>query len=248
MARVAGPDPHKGVYIFASGKKGSGKSVICRAWFDRYPFDRIVIDPTHDVRDDLRRDGVDFEELRADTLPARLPPFDPEHPKTYVFCPDMGSPTALDDMDRVVGLALGRGPTCLWCDEYGTMTGPNMTGPNMRRALHHGRHDGLTLLLACPRPKNIDGLGISQADYVYTFRTRNPDDRDRIAKEIGMDPADFSAVNASLSARGRWWHTMYDDAEDQLWIMPPLPVGRRRDPGYPAAVAGDLTPQQEPAL
>jgi hypothetical protein len=234
------PDPAKGVYVFASGRKGSGKSVVCRAWFDSYPFDRVVIDPTHDLREDFRRDGIEFEELHADALPARLPAYDPQHRKTWIFCPDMGSPTAVDDMDRVVGLALGRGPTLLWCDEFGTLTRANKTPPNTRRLLHHGRHDHLTFLCACPRPMDIDGLAINQADKVYTFRTANPDDLERIAKNIGYDAAEFAQHNKDLTARGPHWHTLYDQATDQLWIMPPLP--RKRHGKLPIADPGDLAP------
>lgn len=239
---MTSPDPRKGVYVFASGRKGSGKSVVCRAWFDQYPFDRIVVDPTHDVTADLRRDLVEFEVLEAANIPARLPPHDPEHRRTWVFAPDMGAPTAIDDMDRVTGLALNRGPTLLWLDEYGTQTTASHTGPNLRRALHHGRHDGLTLLTACPRPKDINGLAVSQADRVYTFRTPHPADRDRISANIGMDPREFDAVNKELARRGDFWHTMYDARADELWIMPPLPPRRRRAEGYPTAAVGDLAP------
>jgi hypothetical protein len=151
----------------------------------------------------------------------------------------MGSATTDDDVDRVVGLTLGRGPTLLWLDEFGTITTGHKTPPNVRRVLHHGRHDKLTALFACPRPKDIDGLAINQADRVYTFSTANPDDRDRIAKNIGWDPAEFTKINQSLAARGRYWHTMYDQATDELWVMPPLPQRRRgrRPIGDPDDVA-----------
>lgn len=235
------PDPRKGIFVFASGRKGSGKSVVCRWWFDQYPFDRIVIDPTHDVRADLRRDLVDFEELHADMLPARLPRPDAARPRTWLFAPDMGSATAADDMDRVAGLALGRGPTLLWSDEFGTQTTAQRTGPNGRRILHHGRHDALTFLAACPRPKDINGLAINQADLVYTFRTPNAYDREAIARNIGMDTREFDTINADLARRGDHWHTLYEQAYDTLWICPPLPVRRQRlYPAVPATTAGDL--------
>lgn len=253
MADAGPPDPHKAFYVFTSGKKGSGKSVVCRAWFDPYPLDRIVIDPTHDLRDDFRADGVDFTELRADELPARLRRAEDrdEHDrarKTWLFCPDMGSDTAEDDMDRVVGLALGRGPTLLWCDEFGTQTTGNKTGKNMRRVLHHGRHDDLTFLVACPRPIDINPLAINQADLVYTFATKNPDDRDRVARNIGQDCAEFSAINADLVRRGPYWHTKYDDKTGELWIMPPLPKSRPgRNARPPIGEPGDLAPHDEAA-
>lgn len=232
--KVTPVNPDKGVYVFASGRKGSGKSVICRSWFDAYPYDRIVIDVTHDLHDDLKRDGVEFEELKdGDMLPARLPASkrgQPDYkPKTWVYRPDGGAKTAIDDMDRVVGLGINRGPTLIWIDEFGEISTGNRTPPNVRRILHHGRHSQITLLLACPRPMDIDPLAISQADLVYTFRTAVPDDRDRVAKNIGWDPADFSRINAQLAAPpyGKYWHTKYDQGADELWIMPPLPQRRR---------------------
>jgi hypothetical protein len=241
------PDPDKGVYIFTSGRMNSGKSTVCRAWFDPYPYDRVVIDPTHDVRKDFRDEGVEFEELRGGPeLPARLPKFDPQHPRTWVFCPDMGDPGAVDDMDRVVGLALGRGPTLLWSDEYGDQTTAHKTPPNMRRVLHHGRHDHLTFLVACPRPRDINGLAISQAHYVYTFRTPNTDDLEWIAKQIGYPPVTFQRINESLAPRGEHWHTMYDRLSDQLFIMPPLPKRRRGlNARVPVADVGELAPAIE---
>lgn len=234
------PDPYRGVFIFASGRKGSGKSVVCRAWADTYPFDKVIVDPTHDIRDDYRREGIEFEELKADALPARLPRFNPDQPRTYIFCPDMGSPTCVDDMDRVVGLALGRGPTLLWVDEFGTLTNGNKTPPNTRRVLHHGRHDQLTFLCACPRPMDIDGLAINQADLVYMFVTANPDDRQRIAKNIDRPVSEIEEVNAELKRRGDHWHALYKQPVDELWIMPPLPRPRRserRRVGHPGDLA-----------
>lgn len=245
------PDPDKGVYIFSSGRKGSGKSVVCRHWFDGYPYDRIVIDVTHDLTADFRRDGVEFDELRGGLdMPARLPAHRPGHPRTWVYQPDMGSTTAGDDMDRVVGLALDRGPTLIWCDEYGQQTSGNKTPPNMRRVLHHGRHDALTMLFACPRPMDINPITIGQSDMVYTFQMAHPADRERVANNIGWAPREFDEINGEIARLNAanpghpYWHSMYHQASNELWIMPPLPVRRRgrRPIGDPAelAAAADL--------
>jgi hypothetical protein len=245
----APPDPDKGVYIFSSGRKGSGKSVVCRYWFDDYPYDRLVIDVTHDLTADFRRDGVDFTELRGGLdMPARLPAHRPGQPRTYVYQPDMGNPAAVDDMDRVVGLGIDRGPTLIWCDEYGQQTTGSKSPPNIKRVLHHGRHDHLTMLFACPRPMDINPITIGQSDKVYTFQMANPDDRDRVAKNIGWAPKEFEEINAEIGRLNAanpgapYWHSMYDQQTNELWIMPPLPVrarGRRPigDPGELAAAA-----------
>jgi len=226
------PDPRKALFIFASGKKGSGKSYLCRAWWDSYPFDKLVIDPTHDIRRDLQREGQEFITLDPDALPVRFPAShdDRQSYVTAVLCPDMGSPTAADQMDRAVGLCLRTDhPTMLWVDEFGTLTTAHKTPPNTRRALHHGRHHDLTFLIACPRPKDIDPLAISQADLAYTFRTPNVYDRERIANEIGWDVREFDEVNRQLTGHE---HTLYDGRDDTLTIMPPLPPRKRAQNAY----------------
>jgi len=221
------PDPRKSTYVFASGKKGEGKSYYCRAWFDSYPFDRLVIDVTGDIRDDLRNDGVEFTDLDPMAIPTRFPSSLRED-QPYVTCvmvPDMGSPTALDDMDRAIGLCLrGKGrPSQLWVDEWGAVTTANKTPPNARRVLHHGRHHDLSFVAACPRPKDIDTLTIAQADLVATWRTPNHYDRDTIANAIGYDPGEFTRENNQLRDHR---YTLFDATEGQLYIMPALP--RRR--------------------
>lgn len=242
------PDPRRSLFIFCSGKKGSGKSYVCRAWFDSYPFARLVIDPTHDVAAELAADGVEFVKLDQDVMPVRLPRPEPgERPKTFVLCPDMGSPTAVDDMDRAVGLAIGAGPILIWVDEAGVICNEHSTPPNMKRVLHHGRHDDISLLGACPRPMRVDPLLIGQADKVYTFATPVPQDRERIAHNIGYPPAEFSAAAARLSVE-RHDYLLYDASTDQLWLMPPLP---RRSPRrhFPAdaSAGGQLMPHQDQA-
>jgi hypothetical protein len=229
MTTAAGgpPDPAGSLYVFLSGRKGSGKSHIARRWFDSYPYDRLVVDITHDLRNDLRRDGVPFRELDLDVLPARLAgPADPDDAaaQTWLVCPDMGSPTWWDDTDRALGLALGRGPMLIWVDEYGTVTRAGKTGPNMRRILHHGRHDRLSLLLCCPRPIDVDPLGIAQADLIYTFRTPQVYDRQRVADTTGVDRGLFDETNAAL---GEHEYMLYDARTDTLSHMPALPSRRR---------------------
>lgn len=224
------PDPRRAFFIFCSGKKGSGKSHYARSWFDAYPLDRLVIDVTGDISRDLTAEGVDFQRIDAAMLPTRLPdppPDDQGQPRrtTAVYVPDMGSDTAVDDIDRVIGLIL-RGSDqagMLWVDEFGAVTRGQRTPPNTRRVLHHGRHDNLTCLLCAPRPTDVDVLGIAQADLVATFRTPQVYDRQRIADTIGYPRDEFDELNAAL--RGHE-HTVYDATEDQMYVMPPLPPRR----------------------
>lgn len=227
------PDPRRSLYLFACGRKGEGKSVWCRAWFDQYPFDRIVIDPTGDVRADLTKDGVDFVAIDQHVIPTSFPRSAEGHQVTLVYCPDMGDPDAADQMDRVVGLCLDSAdhPVMLWVDEVGRLTTAHSTPPNTRRALHHGRHHALTLLGAAPRPMDIDPLFINQADLVAAFRLPNPTDRRRVADNIGFAPAEFDELNAGLATHE---YLLYVQAEDLLYVCPPLPrPGRTVEPYAP---------------
>lgn len=235
MTTAAGgpPDPGESLYTFLSGKKGSGKSHVARRWFDTYPYDRLVLDVTHDLRGDLNRDRVPFRQLDLDALPMQLPgPVDPDEDQaqTWLVCPDIGSPTWWDDTDRALGLAIGHGPMLVWVDEFGTVTRAGKTGPNMRRILHHGRHDRLSLLMCCPRPVDVDPLGIAQADLVYTFRTPQVYDRQRVADTIGIDRGLFDDANAQL---GEFEHTLYDARTDTLSHMPKLPARGRGTASVP---------------
>lgn len=216
--------PGQSVYVFIAGKKGSGKSHLAYSIFESYPYSRLCIDVTHDVVDKwLRPLGIPYRMIPADAIPVNWPqPLDEDKPyELLVYQPDMGSPTKVDDMDRILGLALRKKRVLAWIDEIGTMTSGSKTPPNLSRALHHGRHDQLSLLMCGPRPMDIDVLCLAQADAVATFRLRSPADRKRVADNIGVTPAEFDQANAALTPYRYLWCTD-EDGEPQIDNMPPL--------------------------
>lgn len=231
--RRGGPfDPDRGEFLFVSGRKGSGKSVLARRFFEAYPYNKLVIDPTGDVSKSFAESGVPYVRL-TEPMPTRFPraadtsfmDAQQDGPVTAVYVPDMGSAEAEDEMDRALGLALRNpGPTAAWVDEIGTLTRNGKTPPNLRRALHHGRHDQLTLVMCGPRPKDIDPLCVSQADHVFTFDTPNPMDRKRICENIGWPPDLFDQAVRDLGEHEYLW---YDARAHTLTWMPKLPPRRR---------------------
>lgn len=221
-------DPHKGFFTFATGKKGSGKSYLSRRIFDSYPFDRLVIDVTGDVRKDLTADGVDFVDLDKDVLPLRFPSDLQGKRVTAVYVPDMGGKESLLDADRAIGLGYAHGRCLVWLDEIGILAPANAAPPNMKRILHHGRHRQLSVLMAGPRPKTVDPLTIAQADHVFMFNTPNPGDRKRIAEEIGWPPRLLDEAHARLGKHEYlWYNHLANGGLGQMSHMDPLPPRAR---------------------
>lgn len=199
-------DPSIGVVMTFLGKKRSGKSKMALLWFETYPYDRVVIDingtdgPHHatGMHDQL----VELHGT-VDTLPTKWPEHLREEaedgtPKrmTLRYHPDMGSPTFLEDVDAVLGLAFRTGRVCVLVHEAGLVAPSNKTPPHMKRMLQSNRHRQLTCLFCAPRPKTMDTLVVGQADLVYVFELPNAADREVVADAIGWPRDDFAlAVN-----------------------------------------------------
>lgn len=218
-------EPGKSAFVFTAGKKGSGKSHLAYTIWDSYPYDRLVIDVTRDVH----RDWVGPLEVRhkvvtPESIPLVWPSSDldeeGERPAALVYHPDMGSPTAIDDIDRMIGVALSKHHVCVWIDEIGAVTKASSTPPNLARLLHYGRHTHTSAIMCGPRPKNIDPLCVAQADYLGIFRLNNRADRQRICENADIPLDEYDHANAGL---GDYEYLWYDARADTMTHMPPLP-------------------------
>jgi len=219
QARV---DPRQGPAMMSFfGRKGSGKSILAARWWATWPHDRLCIDVTRDALT-----GDDVERVES-PLPMRWPTSMRDR-TSLVFRPDPGSATYADDLDRAVGLALlRRGKKLLWLDEIGEHTSGAHTPPNMRRALHQGRHYDLSILMCGPRPIDVSPLVISQSDYVFCFAMPHPRDQERLAGAIGMAPRELAAA---VNGLGQYEYLRYDAATRELVHFPPLPTSAPRVP------------------
>ncbi len=229
-----------GKVIDCFGQKGTGKSVMAKFVAATYPGDRIVIDVAGD--DGPMGEGV--IELRGDasTLPWSWPESERKDGEymTVRYVPDPGSPTFLEDMDAVVGLALrhaldqfhkGRHGALLLVHEIGVVAPENKTQPNMMRALMHNRHNRLTMVMCGPRAMRINPLVRSQADIIYVFRLANLDDRKKLAEAIGWSATDFAEEVDAIKEQHAYLRIDLkeqsgDDAEfdHRLVHLPPLPA------------------------
>lgn len=186
-------DAADGRIITCLGKKRSGKSKMARLLFDSWPGDRLVIDVN----------GTDgpvrgAEELRGsvDDLPTSWPEHlrDGRDPMLVRYVPDAGSPTYLEDMDHVLGLAWRQQNVCVLVHEMGLLAPAGRTPTNTRRVLQSNRHRRITLIACAPRPVTMDPLVLQQSDVVYMFTMPNPADRRRVADNIGWDPSELDGL------------------------------------------------------
>ncbi len=207
--------------------RGAGKSVLAKMLFFSYPYDRVLIDPNGDIE---VPDATAIEAPIPTRWPGRL--FDdPEpdrrrHRQTLVFRPDFHDPNVYEDIDRVCGLAFSHRRTCLFVTEaHEALPAAQMQRrPHARRNLRQGRHQDLTQIYDTPRPQTVDPLAISNAEWVYIFKLPNPNDRKRVAENIGWDPKEFDEAVAALKKHE---YLRYDhggnDGEGDLAHFPPLP-------------------------
>lgn len=216
-------DPAESTVVLLVGMKHSGKSAAARQIFDAWPLDRVVVDVTGDAR-------PDDPATLALTAPfaSQLPEPDHDAGQTRVTAwarVDPRSATYEHDQDQALGLAIypRHRDTLVWIDEYGQAATAQRITPNLRLALNSSRHYHLTLLLACPRPRNIPVLTISQADRVFIFRLPNPDDREVVASNAGIPLATFERQYHDSQRRGKQAFLLWDPQQQVLLNCPPLP-------------------------
>lgn len=210
------PDQRKPQQIAIVGKKGEGKTELAYLLFDAYRGPKLAIDPNGDLK--MPEHTLEL----TLPLPTRWPTkdFPDEQRQVARFVPDPGSPTFQEDVDECLGLAYAHRGVCTFVDECHSAFPAGRTGPHGRRVLRQGRHHNLFQINADLRPMQVDPLVIANADWVYVFKLKNPNDRRRVADSIGWDPRDFDDAVAALEPHA---YLRYDDELDDLAHFPPLP-------------------------
>jgi hypothetical protein len=201
------------VIVTCLGRKGTGKSMVGLLIFESYPYDRVVIDVAGDdgpVGQPRGMEVVHDLPKTVDEIPEHWPEHLRERPEdrlTLRFVPDPTSPTYLQDMDAVVGMAYRHGRCAILVHEIHELAPSNKTPPHMRRLLRQSRHREMTLIGCGPRPAWVDRLQLAQSDLVYIFDLPDPDDRITVAKTIGAEPKHLDELVRNLRTHQ---HVLFD--------------------------------------
>jgi energy-coupling factor transporter ATP-binding protein EcfA2 len=227
-------DPDKGAFVAIFGRKGSGKSELAKSYFRAYPYDRVVIDANGDVDPAgeytvaVGPGDFDWPTLEEWATRRRDDPELPPWPSLRyeidytddALVPGTRIPQWLFQADQVVKKAslLGR-PVCIWLDEIGELAPAGRCPGNIRQALHKGRHWQATLLMAGPRPVDVEVLVLSQADLACLFELPHELDRQRIAAHLAIPINELGPLLDNLETYG---YMVFFAASRTIVIMPPL--------------------------
>lgn len=222
-------DPDRANFVAIFGRKGSGKSVRARDFFEHWPGPAMVID----VIGDVAPIGPDGRPVAKTTEPPERWPTHEVHGRTELvprvwFVPSTMDPAWLEKVDVAIGLCHRTPYSLLWLDEVHLLLPVHTTKASMpaaRNALITGRHTPMSILACGPRPRDIDRLVLQQADHVIVYHLPSVEDRETIAGNVGWDRHDFHGRHAEL---GRHEYLWVNVAEHRMTHYDPVEIRRPR--------------------
>lgn len=215
-------DPDKPSIILCVGRKHSGKSVMARAIYRSYPYNKLCVDTNGDA------DPGPDAQLVTSPAPTRMPVRDDAGPVNLHYRANPLAHDYRDELDRVIAAALypSDQPAMIWWDEYGeTDWNASHQSPHLRMALQQSRHHLMSAVMCCPRPVTISPLSVSQADLIFVYDVPNRKDRARLAENMGY-PAERFIREMGITRR-EWppySYLLWDARANQLHRCAPLPI------------------------
>lgn len=195
------------------GGTGSGKSVLAHYFFARITSGwwKVCVDITDSVND---------------TTMMLLQPFQPipwrEGPDNGVwgfrFVPDLSGDVEAQ-VNFLYGQIFNHGYCTIWLDEGNEVSTAHRTIQGVRRVLLQGRKAMVGQIMATPRPADIDMSFFTQSQFIAVFSLIAWEDRYRVARNFGMERAEFDEEMFRLPKYG---FLFYEVASHRLWRMPPL--------------------------
>lgn len=196
---LPGPPPYNS-RIFVTGATRTGKSTFALRLFLTAKAPRLVIDPADSALTAIRG-AVTFHdpsrptnargERWTDAATARFVPDDPDDTEAY---------------DAVYAWCFRNYPRMVWTDEAGSAL-PVAGAPKAgRRLLAQGAKRQLGHIGLHTRPREVLKHLIAQATHVAAFNLPAVEDRDYLAKTVGIPTGVLSAQMDQLPPHGfLWW-------------------------------------------
>lgn len=194
--------------VFLVGKTGSGKSAAARHLVWEQLKDVVYFDMTGEEEGHLNAPVL---RTLDDVEAALFAEDEADHLTKFVYSPEV--PT-LDGFDRLCQLIYEHRNIHLIADElmmvYRTSNGGGSkpTTPHHLKILTNGRKLGVGMTGATQRPVNVPLEAVSEAEHIFTFKLKIPDDRDRMAKVSGP------AVDGALDLDRYWYYYDHDDLDE----------------------------------
>jgi hypothetical protein len=196
--------PRRTDRAFLCGQTGSGKTTLARVLLDTRTYVAVL-----DVKLNLAWPGYRVIKKMSD-----LDKVDPVEDPKIIFRPSLDDMDNISRLDRFFAWVYDRGNTTCYVDEvFGVTKGQQL--PRMYGAcLTRGREFSVEMWSASQRPKDIPSVVMSEAEHVYAFRLRMPQDRVRIE--------DLTAIPqqriAALSKREFLYAPQDGDIEGPLFL------------------------------
>lgn len=203
---VIAPEPAYNDRIAIFGGTGSGKSILAQVLYRSLPqrWWKIIVDITDSIIE-----------------PGALTFYDPndvpwKEAWNMRFVPDISSDLELQIDALYLNIFL-HGACWVWLDEANEISTAHHTAWGLRKVLLQGRKAWVGHLACTPRPADISKSIVTQSQYIITFPLVDFDDRNRVARYIGMNWEEFDEMMAQL---GPYEYLMYDVNSRDLYHMP----------------------------
>jgi hypothetical protein len=244
-------DPDKGAFVASFGPKGTGKSELITRLFARFPYNGLLIDYARDVDPQYRfTEPIPpavhalANELGAmgDVDPSSLGSFidrlrvawrgDPSKRfRKYRYVPNFVAKDWLERTDNYIGLAYLLERCAVELDEINEEAPVGSTPRWTRAMLRVGRHQRCSMLMAGPRPTDLDPMVLNQADVVTVHGQLHELDIRRMAKQLHLKDAELMSLIQNLARYERGDSPLegvgdflaYFKRGGDLAIYPPLP-------------------------